>query len=135
MLVIEIALGIVLAWLIINHFDALVETAFTVIGSMLSVIFFPFKLVANVVVDTLSFLKQNFELIVKGLAVVALLFVAIFCVIGFVQIGCEAIPKYWKDNAPTVIVVGIIITGALLTLKDACVLLYKKYGKRKAEDK
>ena len=131
MLIIEIALGIVLGWLIINHSDELIETILTVIGFVISVIFYPFKLVANIVVNTVAFLRQHFELIVKGLAVVVLVFVAILCVIGLVEMGYEAIPQYWKDKAPTVVVVGAIIAGALIALKDACVFVYEKFSKNK----
>jgi hypothetical protein len=130
MLVIQIALGIVLAWLIINHFDAVIETLF----SILNAIFYPFRLIANIVLDTIGFFRLHFAVIVKGVAVVALIFVAILCVVGLFEIGIELMPKYWKDNAPTVVVIGVIIAGALVTLKDACVFLFEKFTKLKKNE-
>ena len=60
MLIIEIALGIVLGWLIINHFDAVVETLLFIFSSIIRAIFFPFKLLKNIVVNTFQFVTQYY---------------------------------------------------------------------------
>jgi len=130
MLIIEIALGIVLGWLIINHFDAVVETLLFIIGSIIRAIFFPFKLLKNVAVNTFQFVTQNFIKIVQFFAILTLVFGGIYfgveLVTNLTVMGYEAVPKSWKQNAPTVVIIGFLILGILVFLKDVFVFLFRR---------
>jgi hypothetical protein len=58
MLIVEIALGIVLGWLIIKHFDAVIDSIFNLINGFFRIILFPFKLAFKIFKGIAFFAKE-----------------------------------------------------------------------------
>ena len=97
MLIIEIALGIVLGWLIINHFDAVIDSIFNLVSGLFRIILFPFKLVFKIIKEValvgrelLFGLTYTFAKILKWLIPIA---IVVGIAYGFFYVLFEFIPQ------------------------------------------
>ena len=77
MLVIQIALGIVLGWLIISRFDSIIESIFDYVSGFLRIILFPFKLILKILKATTLDIK---ELLIGLVCAVIIFFICLILI-------------------------------------------------------
>lgn len=123
MLIIEIALGIVLGWLIINHFDALVDSILSVVEGFFKILFFPFKLAYKILKELNSILKDllfglayTFAKIAKWLFPIALVF---GIASGLFYLLFEFIPQPYSRYIFFIIFGGGLLYGCSLMFKES----------------
>ena len=131
MLIIEIALGILLGWLLINHFSTLIDTFAGFIDIVLKVIFLPFKLIFKYGAFSIKYFTDNFLRIVKIFSILCVALVSIFFINEFRKTAIELISKSWHFDPVIFVVVGIIIAAALYTVIDLFVYALKKFKSNK----
>ncbi len=114
MLIIQIALGIVLGWLIINHFARVIEFTVATIILIFKVIFFPFKMIFGFIIsvfEIISFYRKEFTSFFLTIIVIGF---AIALLVGIHQF----IPDEHKTTG-TIIIFGIGLSiAALIFIKD-----------------
>lgn len=125
MLIIQIALGIVLGWLIINHFEKVIEFTVETIGLIFRAIFFPFKLIFRFilsVVEIISYYRKGFALFLLSLIAIGIV-ITVF--VGIHQF----IPEEHKTTG-TLIIFGIGLSiAAFIFFKDMFEVIRDKLKK------
>jgi hypothetical protein len=122
-LVIQIALGIVLGWLIISRFDSIIESIFDYVSGFLRIILFPFKLILKILkAPTLVIKELLFALVYAAIIIlICLILIAIVVSIayGFFYALFEFIPQPYSRYVFFVIFGGGLLYGFLLMLKES----------------
>jgi len=122
MLIIEIALGIVLGWFIINHFEFI-----------LNVIFYPFKLIRIVLIEAWEiFYEMIYGITVnsKKLLLYILPFLILLAVvIGFVYLIFGVFPQPYSMYLFLVLFGSALTFGIFLMLKDSYIGYKSKSSK------
>jgi hypothetical protein len=123
MLIIEIALGIVLGWLIINHFDAVIDAIFNIVSGFFRIILFPFKLafkifkeVALVAKELLFGLTYTATKILKWLIPIA---IVVGIAYGSFYLLFEFIPQPYSRYIFFLIFGGGLLYGSSVMMKES----------------
>jgi hypothetical protein len=126
MLIIEIALGIVLGWLIITNFEALLESLVSLLELFFKVFFSPFKLLMwmkNLIFGVISNYKKPISY-----ALISVMTVAIVTVVGLGIFSNFVSEKNYANLGWSLFGIGIIV-AYLIFFKDMLELLSSKSKK------
>ena len=127
MLIIEIALGIVLAWFIINHFEELMEFIASIVSVFFTVVFYPFKLLLKICQFIYRFIRDHSKKIKIIFLISGLLFIFYISVIEYVEKWFQTIEKPISEYLPYAIFFALLSAGLLLFIRDIAMKIYSKF--------
>ena len=123
MLIIESALGIVLGWLIINHFDAVIDSIFNIVSGFFRIILFPFKLIFKIIIEVALVGRELLFGLTYTVAKILKLLIPIAIVVGiafgFLYVLFEFIPQPYSRYIFFLIFGGGLLYGFSLMLKES----------------
>jgi len=134
-LIIQIAFGIVLGWLIIQNFDVIIDFLLSAINKILYALFFPFKKLTELFVKIYSvllyFVKQNSRNLLACF-IIALTVVVIDKLIGF---SSTETLENWQANKTTYIIIGLLFLAIFYNLLKFSSYVIGKIKREKNEEK